>query len=97
MPKPIEKQQKEESKLNKNIITEVQKEFRKQLALFITGAFSFVAALLWKDAITESLKPITDKGGSALLLRYVIALLITVIAVTIIIFISKIFRLEQKN
>lgn len=34
-------------------LSNFQKEFRKHLAVFITGAFAMVAGLLWRDAITE--------------------------------------------
>lgn len=34
-------------------LSSFQREFRKHLAVFVTGAFAMVAGLLWRDAITE--------------------------------------------
>ncbi len=84
----------------KNGISTFQKEFRKHLATFITGAFSFVAALLWRDtiqsflekyqtAIQESL-PIKDLW----LTQFLTAFGVTVVAVVVIIIISRVLKPE---
>ena len=58
----------------------VMKEIKKQIATLITGAFAFVAALVWKDAIMEWMKPILEAGEGATALTGV-AILVTIIAV----------------
>jgi len=79
---------------------EFHKEFKRQLALFITGAFSFVAALLWNGAIN---KMITRYQG-AIIARipflpnepYVVdlgaAFVVTVAAVLVVITINKVLK-----
>jgi hypothetical protein len=79
---------------------EFHKEFKRQLALFITGAFSFVAALLWNGAIN---KMITRYQG-AIVARlpflpnepYVVdlgaAFVVTVAAVLVVITINKVLK-----
>ena len=90
------------SKLNsqtvKKSLIEFKREFKKHLATFITGAFSFVAALLWRDAIQSFLEnyktsiqnflPIKEIWFSKL----VVAIAVTIVAVGAIIVISKILK-----
>ena len=86
------------SKTVKKSLIEFKKEFKKHLATFITGAFSFVAALLWRDAIQSFLEnykttiqnflPIKEIWFSKL----VIAIAVTIVAVGAIILISKILK-----
>jgi len=76
-------------------LSNFEKEFRRQLATFITGAFAFVAALLWKDAIRsyldryqsviESMMPIKESW----FVQLATALLVTVVAVIVIIVVSN--------
>jgi len=78
-----------------------QREFRKQLALFITGAFSFVAALLWNGAINKMI----NRYQAALIpyfpvkegyvIDLAVALFVTVIGVIAVITITKILRVNE--
>ncbi len=72
-------------KIEKKIIN---KEIRKQMITFVTGAFSFIAALVWRDTIMEFMKPILDRreGPFAMVL---VAVLVTLIAANIIYFMNK--------
>jgi len=82
-----------------------QREFKKQLALFITGAFSFVAALLWNGAINK----IITRYQAAIVARlsflpkegYVVdlsvALVVTLIGVIVVVVVSKILKVEEKK
>jgi hypothetical protein len=72
--------------LAKKVVSEV----KKQIVALVTAAFGFVAALQWNEAIKKLLEPLTaGKAGTA---EYVgVAILVTIIAVVVIIAISKIF------
>ena len=92
------------TKLYKEIevgLTSFQKEFRKHLATFITGAFAFVAALLWRDAIQsiinrykeviQSLMPIKEIWFA----QFFIAFAVSIIAVAAIVVVSKLLKVEE--
>jgi hypothetical protein len=79
---------------------EFHREFKRHLALFITGAFSFVAALLWNGAIN---KMITRYQNAILAYLpflpkepYVIdlgaAFVVTILAVIVVITINKVLK-----
>jgi len=70
-------------------LSEFQKEFRKRLLTFIIGAFSFVSALVWNDAIRELVKQIQFEGN-VIIVKFITALVVSVFAVIIIIALSKI-------
>lgn len=80
-----------------------QKEFRKHLTTFITGAFAFVAALLWRDAIQSFLDQYKDAIQSVMPIKEVwfaqlfTAFAVSVIAVIAIIIISKLLKVEEEK
>ncbi len=55
-------------------------EIKKQIAALITGAFAFVSALVWKDAIMAWMEPILSAGEGTVALT-VVAIVVTIIAV----------------
>lgn len=55
-------------------------EIKKQIATLITGAFGFVSALVWKDAIMAWMQPILEQGSGATMLT-VVAIIVTIVAV----------------
>jgi len=79
----------------------LQMEFRKHLADFVTGAFSFVAALVWRDAIKSTLDRIMMGVSIPIhqewILSLVTALLISMLSIFGIIMVSKILRPEEKK
>ena len=81
----------------KNHLSDFQKEFREHLTTFIRAAFAFVAALIWRDAISKSIEPLKELmpqvGG--LVFDYLIAIFITFIAVIAIIVTSKLLKVEK--
>lgn len=85
----------------KNELTEFEKEFRKHLATFITGAFALVAALLWNDAIKSFLDRYQNRIVEMIpikeqwVVQFVTAFSVTVIAVAAIIIVSKILKEEK--
>lgn len=86
----------------KNKFSNFQREFRIQLATFVTGAFAFVAALLWRDAI----KSFLDKYQEILIqwvplkedwfVQFYTAFFVTIIAVISILAITKFIKPREK-
>jgi hypothetical protein len=73
-----------------------QTEFRKHLGTFIIGAFSFVAALLWRDAITELLK-IFEFKGNLIFYKFLSAILVSIIAIFMIVVLTRGFKIENQQ
>ena len=98
MKRKIKVPNKLNSKVVKKSLIEFKREFKRHLATFITGGFSFGAALLWRDAIQSLLEnyktavqnflPIKEIWFSKL----IIAIAVTIIAVGAIILVSKILK-----
>ena len=55
-------------------------ELRKQIATLITGAFGFVSAIVWKDAIMAWMAPLLESGSGAYMLT-IVAFIVTIVAV----------------
>jgi len=84
-------------KYHKKKIEKISIEFKKTLATLVVGSFSFVAALLWRDAIQESLKPIIEAGGNAIIFKYYVALLVSAITVIVTLLITKyVYPVEKR-
>lgn len=79
-------------------LSSFRNEFKKHLSTFITGAFAFVAALVWRDAISKSIESLKVRipylGGW--IFDYTVAIIITVVAVIAIVIISKLLKVEEK-
>ena len=79
----------------KKKLEEFKEEFKKQLATLLVGAFSFVSALLWRDAINAALNAYIQSIKSTIpirnvyLINFVVALAVTFISVLAIYIISK--------
>lgn len=77
-----------------------RKEFNQQMLIFITGAFSFMAALVWNTAIQEIITNYKTEIFGFLPIRnqYLVDLLfafiVTIIAVIAIIIISRLLKTE---
>ena len=66
-------------------------EIKTQIATLMTGAFGFIAALVWKDAIMEWMKPIITAGEGAIPLT-IIAFVVTIIAVVATFILGKMLK-----
>ena len=69
-----------------------RKEFKTQLITGITAAFAFLLALSWREPIADSVNLLIEKFNLAqniILFKFISAIVITIIAVLILIFISK--------
>ncbi|MCD6590434.1 MAG: hypothetical protein J7K72_00495 [Candidatus Aenigmarchaeota archaeon] len=75
---------------------EVMNEVKKQSLSLMTSAMGFVAALVWKDAISAWLSPLYKNAEGALGLT-VAAFVVTIVVVVTTIIISKIFAPEGKT
>lgn len=83
---------KERMRLNDKM-SSFQREYRKQMRTFIIGAFSFVAALFWRDAIRSGIDMIISMVSipiqQEVVINFITALLVSGIAIVAIILISK--------
>ncbi|RLG17499.1 hypothetical protein DRN62_00940 [Nanoarchaeota archaeon] len=82
-------------------LTEFQEEFRKYLANFITGALAFVAALLWRDAISSFLLRYKEYIENSLpfkelwVTQFFVALIVSFIAVFGIVLMSRLMKTKK--
>ncbi len=71
---------------------EFQREFRKQLVVGITAAFGFLIALSWRTPIEDSVNFLVEKlglKGGPIYWGFVSAIVVTIIAVTALIIVTK--------
>ena len=72
-------------------------EIKKQSLTLMTAALAFVAALIWKDAISAWLKPLYE-GAEGPVNLTVAALVVTVVVVVITVAITKLVGpVEEKK
>ena len=70
-------------------------EVKKQTLALMTAAFGFVAALVWKDAISAWLAPLYEGAEGAMGLT-IAALVVTVVVVIVTIILAKLLG-EKKS
>jgi len=77
-----------------------RREFKRRLFDFVTGAFAFVAALLWRDAINKLVQSYVETVKTGILITnpwiadFVVAFAVTVLAVVAIVLLSKTLKVE---
>lgn len=74
----------------------VLEEIKKQSLTLMTAAFGFVAALVWKDAISAWLKPLYESAEGAMGLT-IAALVVTVVVVIVTIILAKLFAPKEEK
>jgi len=79
----------------KEEFTEFQKEYRKHMSTFITGALGFVAALFWRDAITSIIEAYIPKSNE-ITAKVIIAFLVSSIAVMGIVLMSNLLEIKKE-
>jgi flagellar motor switch protein FliM len=104
IPKETKLSREEKIRIRREILQkharDFRKEFNKQLLIFITGAFSFMAALVWNSAIQEIITNYKTEIFSYLPLKdtyfvdIAFAFVVTCIAVIAIIIVSKVLKVE---
>ena len=83
-------------------LSKFEREFRKQMLAFTTGAFTFVAALLWKDAIMSYLERYKELFESAMpikeawFVQFSTAILMSVVAVLAIMALTRFLKMDDK-
>jgi C4-dicarboxylate transporter len=82
------KQQKRNIILN-NEVSKFTKAFRENFVTLIISALGFVAGLSWNDAIKTTIDTLFPTVGN-LIYKFYVAIIVTIIAVVIIYFVSKI-------
>ena len=80
-------------------MTELGSSFKKHMSEFVTGAFAFVAALVWRDAIQDSVLSLREllPHVSPWILNYAMAIIVTVISVLGIIAVNKLLKIKEKD
>jgi len=89
MAMSIEKIKKESANL--------KKEFNKKLVSYITAGFGLVAGLAWNEAIKSLIEYFFPLEKNTMLAKFSYAFLITVILVTITIYLTKILIKEEEK
>ncbi len=72
----------------------VVNEIRKQTLTLMTAAFGFVAALVWKDAISAWLAPLYEDASGATGLT-VAAVVVTIVVVVITMVLAKVLGAKE--
>ena len=77
-----------------------RKEFNKQMLVFITGAFSFMAALVWNNAMQKIINDYEPEITNNMPFKnpYIVdvsfALVVTIVAVLAIIIVSRLLKVD---
>lgn len=74
----------------------ILKEIKKQTLTLMTAALGFVAALIWKDAISAWLAPLYGSAEGPTMLT-VAAIVVTVIVVIITIILAKLLSSKEEE
>ena len=77
-------------------MAKVISEIRKQSLTLMTAAFGFVAALVWKDAISAWLAPLY-KGAEGAVGLTIAAFVVTVVVVIMTVIIAKVFGSSEPS
>jgi len=77
-------------------MNEVVEEIKKQTLTLMTVALGFVAALIWKDAISAWLAPLYKDASGAMNLT-IAAFVVTIVVVIITIILAKLFAPKAKK
>lgn len=75
---------------------EVIEEIKKQTLTLMIAAFGFVAALIWKDAISAWLAPLYKDASGAMNLT-IAAFVVTIVVVIITIILAKLLAPKAKE
>ena len=71
-------------------------EIRKQTLTLITASLGFVAALVWKDAITAWLRPLYEDANGATGLT-IAAFGVTIVVVIVTVLLAKLFSPKEEK
>ena len=78
---------------------EFKQEFNKQLLTAITAAFAFLIALSWREPISDAINLLLEPLGErqTLILKFVGAIIMTLLAALILLLITKKLKREEQK
>ena len=71
-------------------------EFKKQTLTLLTAALGFVAAFIWRDAISAWLAPLTQ-GAEGPMNLTIAAMTVTIVVIIITIILTKLLATEESK
>ena len=72
----------------------LKNEFKSQTLTLLTAALGFVAAFIWRDAISAWLAPLTE-GASGPTNLTIAALIVTIVVIIITIILTKLLATDE--
>ena len=82
---------------NKSKAEEIKTEAKQKIISYIMAAFGLVAGLAWNEAIKSLIEWIFPLSRDTLLLKFVYAILITLILVIVSAHLVKLLKVERKE
>jgi len=76
---------------------EIKKEIKQKTVGYIMAAFGLVAGLAWNEAIKSLIEYIFPLSPNTLLLKFIYAILITLVLVFISAYLVKLFKTEDEE
>jgi hypothetical protein len=76
---------------------ELEREVREKTLGYIITSFGLVAGLAWNDAIKAFIERFFADSGNGLRAKFIYAFFLTVIVVSVSLYLSKIFKVEKKK
>jgi len=76
---------------------EIKTEAKQKIIGYIVAAFGLVAGLAWNEAVKSLIEYIFPLSRNTLLLKFIYAILITLVLVFISIYLVKLLKAEEKN
>ena len=80
----------------KNQVNNIKKEVRIKVVGYITAGFGLVAGLAWNDAIKSLIELIFPLQKNSVLVKFLYAGIITVLLVSITIYLTRLFKKEDR-
>ncbi|PIQ79920.1 MAG: hypothetical protein COV79_02840 [Parcubacteria group bacterium CG11_big_fil_rev_8_21_14_0_20_41_14] len=78
-------------------MSNLKEGFRNKLLSYITAAFGLVAGLAWNDAIKSLIEYFFPLEKNTILLKFIYAILITLVFVFVTLYLLKIFEKKEKD
>lgn len=81
----------------KNQVKEIKKEAKERTIGYISAALSLVAGLAWNEAIKGLIEYLFPLSKDTLLVKFIYAVLATLIVVVITIYLVRLFKKDEKE
>lgn len=79
----------------KSIRDEIKQELHKKVVGYIAAGFGLVAGLAWNEAIKALINHLFPLDKNSLLAKFIYAIVITLVAVIISVYLMKLFKKEE--